>query len=245
MKALATAAALWLVLSPGLRAQNFVLLQTGGDGKTAVSGDKTLLAGAYPPASTFKILIAWAALKEGVATPETPHLCADRGGKETGMGEAMYFSSNDYFRWLASRLDRGKFDALIRESGWGGKDFKAGIWLESGPDGTERGGELKVTVEQVHALSRQLLEAKSGPVAGALKKVMRRPWNDAQSRVYGKSGAWGGAVWMTGYYDAEKAEDRKAVTVFVPYGVPEWKPAREKAMREFYRCLGVPEPAVK
>lgn len=244
MKAMA-AAALWLIFVPGLQAQGFVLLQTDAGGKTTVSGDKALLAGSYPPASTFKLLIAWAAFREGLATPDSLHLCADRGGKEVGMAEAMYFSSNDYFRWLALRLDRDQFDALIRESGWGGKNFKPGIWLESGPGGTERGGELKVSVEQVHVLSRRLMGAKPGPVTDDLRKVMRRPWNDRESRVYGKSGAWGGAVWMTGYYDAERAEERKAVTVFVPYAVPDWKPAREKAMAEFYRCLGLPEPGVK
>ena len=234
--------AIWLLSFFDLWSQSFVVMQTEGEGKTSVSGDRVLLTGSYPPASTFKILIAWAALKSGGATPETLHFCADRGGKEVGMAEAMYFSSNDYFRWLGLSLGREKLAAVVRESGFGGKNLKPETWSLEGGEGLERGGNLKVSVEEMHSLTLRLMRQKPGKLSDDLRSVLKRPWKDPESRVFGKSGAWGGAVWMTGFFESNHVGKNRAVTVFVPYAVPDWKPAREKALNEFYRCLELPRP---
>lgn len=228
-------------------AEEFVMLETGGGVATVfVTGRVELADAPACPASTFKLVIALAAMEEGMATPDLRHRCGDvptvdsRG--EAGMREAMRYSSNDYFLWLAGRLGAERVASWATRVGFAEGPL-ASDWVGVDSSAVVRGGALKVTPRQVHAFTVRLMRGavtSGAEVQRMMEEVMAWPSPDPSVRLCGKTGAWGGAAWFTGFVD--RSGERKAVTVLVPYRVPEWGPARERAIREFYARAGFRPP---
>lgn len=211
-----------------------------------VAGNLSLADVPACPASTFKLVIALASLEEGIAVPSSRHGCADvpplGEPREIDMREAMRHSSNEYFLWLAARLGADRIAEWAARVGFSGGPG-GGDWLGGDPTAMVRGGTLKVTPRQLHAFTVRLMRggATSGPaVQGMLEDVMAWPSQESSIGLFGKTGAWGGAAWFTGFVD--RAGARTAVTVFVPYRVPEWRPARDRAIETFYARAGLAPP---
>lgn len=230
------------------RADNFVVLETavGGGDAAVVAGEPALADSPACPASTFKLVIALAALEEGIATPSSRHRCGDVSGpvgqREIDMCEAMRHSSNEYFLWLAARLGTARIaERAIRVGFVGGP--VAEDWVGEDAAAVVRGGSLRVTPRQLHTFTVRLMRGgvTSGPAGQRMMEdVMAWPSQDPGVRVFGKTGTWGGAAWYTGF--VERAGARKATTVLVGYEVPAWGPARERAIRLFYERAGVRSP---
>jgi beta-lactamase class D len=195
-----------------------VILETVGHGPTrVVAGNPKLADVATPPASTFKIVIAWAALEEGVAEPSTAFKVADKhvpGAPRTvTLAEAMFFSSNDAFVELASRLPKGCIEKYVEQSG-----FTDGLppkdWLKDDPSSVRRGGTLLVTPRQQHAFILRVMRGKVGSTkmkAEQLLECLAWPVKGSKTRLYGKTGTLTGVTWFNGF-GIEEWTDR-AVTV--------------------------------
>lgn len=227
---------------------DFCVLETVGSGSTTlVQGTEAVRHRRYAPASLFKIIVAWAAFERGVADSRTPFVCNDAPGgvrAELTLAQAMFFSSNDYFRALAEVVGKANLDTYAIRAGW---LTQAAVdhWLPEGVSGIERGGTMRVTPQEVHDFTVALMNGKVGStpkVRQALAQSLRRPPEGGGPEVYGKTGAWGGAAWMTGY-GPSGAKGRKAVTVLVSYRIPNWRPARDLAVKTFYQRLGL-EPEI-
>lgn len=85
----------------------------------SIVNQKLALSGAFTPCSTFKPVVAIAALKEGLVTPEKRIPV----GRKTRMSlsEAMAKSNNPYFSWLGRQLGFDKVSEYAREFGLGEK----------------------------------------------------------------------------------------------------------------------------
>lgn len=223
---------------------DFCVLETELGGETElVQGDPAVRHRRYCPASLFKIIIAWAGFERGVATPLTPYVCRDAPGgveAELTLAQAMFFSSNDYFRAMGEAIGKPTLDEFAIKAGWLTPSSADG-WLPEGVSGIERGGNMRVTPDEVHALTVKLMSGRLGSNATVqryLTDALFRPQDGRKSEIFGKTGAWGGAAWMTGYGPAGQGKKgKKAVTVLVSYRVPHWRPARELALETFYKRL--------
>ncbi|MDR0533172.1 MAG: hypothetical protein LBH01_04385 [Verrucomicrobiales bacterium] len=240
----------WVTLTVNLfAAENWVVLKTDASGKTEVEGNAVLADQKFTPASTFKVMIAWAALEEGLVTPKTKHLVKDSyvpgAPRELDLHEALYFSSNDYFDWLGKKLGREKLEKYIAISGYaGGKPPKG--WLDN-MDLVERGGTITITprenqeffykLQQGPDCFQQKKPVSSEAVMMMLRTVLRWPNANAEAMLWGKTGAAGGAVWFIGY--GTRATESgvnwtQAVTVFAKGGVE----LRPMMIDKFYAAYG-------
>jgi beta-lactamase class D len=242
--------AAWLAWGPRAAASErpAAVLETSVGGKTLlVEGDGDLAGRPRSPGSAFKIIIAWAALGEALVGLDTRHHCDDApppgGPREIDLREAMRYSSNEYFLWLAGRLGVARLTEFVNRSGFAPARVEAG-WVGPDPAAVVRGGGVEVTAWRLHALTLRVMSgglASNPAVQAALEAAMAWPSADPAARVFGKTGTWGGASWFTGFVERDGA--RKAITVLVPYVVPEWRPARDRAIRLFYGRAGVAAPA--
>lgn len=239
-RTLAIAGLLLLPLaSPAL---DTVVLETATNGPTrVVAGDAKLADVAFPPASTFKMVLAWAAFEEGIAAPSSTFRVADKhvpgAPREVTLAEATFFSSNDAFVELASRLPKGRLERYVERSGFAGgpppKD-----WLKEGPDSVRRGGTLRVTPRQEHAFALRVMRgelASSPKVQAQLLECLSWP-GDAKARLYGKTGSMDGVRWFNGF----GLEGKTARAVTVLQSGPD--ATREGVVAAFYARFGLPPP---
>lgn len=191
------------------------------------------------PASTFKILIALAALEEGIASPGRLILCSDphiaSSPRHLDLHHAMVLSSNAYFRGLVVELGRNRLEQWVEKSGilekpldrsWIGKDLSAAV----------HGGKILVTPRALHRLMQNIAGFGVGTrpdVRESLVSVLEWPSPDPSVRLYGKTGVYGGAVWFTGFGD--RNGKRTIVTVF-QHGTIADRPA---VIARFYQAFGV------
>ncbi len=98
------------------------------------------LSGQYPPASTFKMIVALTALEQGIAVPETAHTCRGkhyfgdrtyhcwerRGHGKLILNEAISRSCDIYFYKLAEKMSIDDLAATARKFGLG-EAFDIGI----------------------------------------------------------------------------------------------------------------------
>ena len=112
------------------------------------------IAGVYPPASTFKALVALAALEEGVVTPETTFFCPGalklpsrtfRCWRRSGHGSlnltgALQHSCDVYFYQVGMKLG---IDRLLKWAGKFGLGVPTGIDLPGEAGGNIAGPEWK------------------------------------------------------------------------------------------------------
>ncbi|MDR1303760.1 MAG: serine hydrolase [Verrucomicrobiales bacterium] len=222
----------------GAELRDFVVLKTGADGKTTVSGNAALAEQKFTPASTFKVLIAWAALEEGLVTPETKHLVKDQfvpgAPRELDLHDALYFSSNDYFDWLGKKLGREKLEKYLTRSGYAGGQAPQG-WLDD-MDAVERGGSLTITPRENHEFMRRLEKAdlySSRKVGYDLMRVLRWPADSDKVSLMGKTGSADGALWFNGCGVAFLSAE--IVTVFAKGSVE----LRPLVIQKFYDQFGL------
>ena len=181
------------------------------------------------PASTFKVVIAWAALEEGsVQDVETPL----EGAGGMGLRESLQKSINPPFALLAEKIGARRLAEYASRSGLiEGKIPKD--WMKAGGQEAVHGGELKTTLRREHEMVVAWMRGQAPWNSEAGKKLQEALiWRGEKIVVRAKTGSFGGCLWMTGY-----GED-KAVTVFMLGEVGR----RPEVVKAFFSRWGV-EPA--
>ncbi|MEM9446515.1 MAG: penicillin-binding transpeptidase domain-containing protein [Verrucomicrobiota bacterium] len=215
---------------------DFVILQSvNQDVMPKVSGNKKQLTRMVSPASTFKIIISWAGIEEGKVSATTLHRVKDGHvpdtPREINLHEAMYYSSNDYFTWLSRKIGEAELATYIRKSNISATEI-ADDWLKGKWQDAKKGGDLKVNAEAQHRFIKEMMRGQitsSPAVHQQVLKVMEWPSAIKGTRVFGKTGVWGGAVWFNGF--GIKEGQSKAVTVLYEGSIAE----RHGAIAAFYR----------
>ena len=194
-----------------------------------VTGSKVEMDVAREPASTFKVVIAWAALDRGlVQDVETPL----KGTDGLGLRQSLQKSINPPFSILAEKMGGEILGEYAARSGLiEGKILKS--WMKAGGQEAVHGGDLKTTLRREHSMAVGWMRGTE-PWNGAAGKKLQEAlvWKGETVEVWAKTGSFGGCLWMTGY-----GRD-KAVTVFMLGEVGR----RPEVVKAFFSRWGV-EPA--
>ncbi len=206
------------------------ILETPKSGEMqVVTGSKVEMDVAREPASTFKVVIAWAALDRGlVQDVETPL----KGTDGLGLRQSLQKSINPPFAILAEKMEGEILGEYAERSGLiEGKILKS--WMKAGGQEAVHGGDLKTTLRREHSMAVAWMrgtEPWNGEVGRKLQEAL--VWKGEKVVVWAKTGSFGGCLWMTGY-----GRD-KAVTVFMLGEVGR----RPEVVKAFFSRWGV-EPA--
>jgi len=194
-----------------------------------VTGSKVDMDVAREPASTFKVVIAWAALDRGlIQDVETPL----KGADGLGLRQSLEKSINPPFALLAEKMGEEVLGEYAQRSGLiEGKILKS--WMRAGGQEAAHGGDLKTTLRREHSMAVGWMR-RTAPWNGAAGKELQDAlvWKGEKVLLRAKTGSYGGCLWMTGY-----GED-KAVTVFMLGEVGR----RPEVVKAFFSRWGV-EPA--
>ena len=206
------------------------ILETPKSGEMqVVTGSKVEMDVAREPASTFKVVIAWAALDRGlVQDVETPL----KGTDGLGLRQSLQKSINPPFSILAEKMGGEILGEYAARSGLiEGKILKS--WMKAGGQEAVHGADLKTTLRREHSMAVAWMrgtEPWNGEVGKKLQEAL--VWKGEKVEVWAKTGSFGGCLWMTGY-----GRD-KAVTVFMLGEVGR----RPEVVKAFFSRWGV-EPA--
>ena len=183
------------------------ILETPKSGEMqVVTGSKVEMDVAREPASTFKVVIAWAALDRGlIQDVETPL----KGTDGLGLRQSLQKSINPPFSILAEKMGGEILGEYAARSGLiEGKILKS--WMKAGGQEAVHGADLKTTLRREHSMAVAWMrgtEPWNGEVGRKLQEAL--VWKGEKVEVWAKTGSFGGCLWMTGY-----GRD-KAVTVFM------------------------------
>jgi len=183
------------------------ILETSKTGEMKlVAGSKAEMDIAREPASTFKVVIAWAALDRGLVQDVEKPL---EGAEGLGLRQSLQKSINPPFTILAERLGGEVLGEYAERSGL----IEGSIpkeWMRGGGKEAVHGGDLKTTLRKEHQMAVGWMRAEKPWDREAGKKLQEAlVWKGEKIVVRAKSGSYGGCLWMTGYGEG------KAVTVFL------------------------------
>jgi beta-lactamase class D len=206
------------------------ILETPKSGETGVvTGNKAEMDVALEPASTFKVVIAWAALDRGlVQDVETPL----DGAEGLGLRQSLQKSINPPFAILAEKMGGDVLGEYAERSGLiEGKVPKA--WMKAGGQEAAHAADLKTTLRREHSMAVAWMRG-TAPWDGEAGKKLQDAlvWKGEKVLLRAKTGSYGGCLWMTGY-GADKA-----VTVFMEGPLSR----RPEILKAFFGRWGV-EPA--
>jgi len=206
------------------------ILETSKTGEMKlVAGSKAEMDVAREPASTFKVVIAWAALDRGlIADVEKPL----EGAEGLGLRQSLQKSINPPFAILAEKLGEEVLGKYAERSGL----IEGSIpkdWMRGGGKEAVHGGDLKTTLRREHQMAVGWMRG-TAPWDGEAGKKLQDAlvWKGEKVLLRAKTGSYGGCLWMTGY-GADKA-----VTVFMEGPVSR----RPEILKAFFGRWGV-EPA--
>jgi beta-lactamase class D len=222
-----------------MQSSDYLLIRANGN----PAGNAGLRLLRFPIGSLFKIVLAYAALKSHKLGIQEELICEDRraqaGKGRLNVREAMLYSSNDFFRQVATRLLPGELaDAM------GELQFPTDVPSDSDiglqRDELWHGAGFEASPLEVFDLTTRLAKMARTESDAAFVGTLERQKDDGGGvRVFGKTGTWGGAAWCTGFsVSPETGDVAEVITVLVRYTVPHWQPANERALEEFYRALG-------
>jgi beta-lactamase class D len=183
------------------------ILETSKTGEMKlVAGSKAEMDIAREPASTFKVVIAWAALDRGLVQDVEKPL---EGAEGLGLRQSLQKSINPPFAILAEKLGGEVLGEYAERSGL----IEGSIpkeWMRGGGKEAVHGGDLKTTLRKEHQMAVGWMRAEKPWDREAGKKLQDAlVWKGERIVVRAKSGSYGGCLWMTGY------GEEKAVTVFL------------------------------
>ena len=183
------------------------ILETPKSGEMqVVTGSKVEMDVAREPASTFKVVIAWAALDRGLVQDVKTPL---KGTDGLGLRQSLQKSINPPFSILAEKMGGEILGEYAARSGLiEGKILKS--WMKAGGQEAVHGADLKTTLRREHSMAVAWMrgtEPWNGEVGRKLQEAL--VWKGEKVEVWAKTGSFGGCLWMTGY-----GRD-KAVTVFM------------------------------
>jgi len=203
------------------------ILETSKTGEMKlVAGSKAEMDVAREPASTFKVVIAWAALDRGLVQDVEKPL---EGAEGLGLRQALQKSINPPFAILAEKLGGEVLGKYAKRSGLiEGSISKE--WMRGGGKEAVHGGDLKTTLRREHQMAVGWMRG-TAPWNGAVGKRLQDAliWKEEKIVVRAKSGSYGGCLWMTGYGEG------KAVTVFLEGAVSR----RPEVLKVFFGRWGV------
>lgn len=217
----------------------FCVLETVDNVTQQIEGQESLREQRFSPASTFKMIIALAALQDHQTAPYSTFAChgAFLPWKSTALNlhQALVFSHNPAFQQLAQKVGEAKLAELTQKSGFCPSGPPKG-WLKKGFRSAVWGGTLKVTPDEQHRFMIALAK-ESLPLDRAAQQelltCLEWPTGSATARVWGKTGTFGGAVWFSGFGDIDGT--RKVVTVMRPGNLS----VRKTVIARFFRQFGL------
>jgi len=178
------------------------------------------------PASTFKVVIAWASLDLGLIQDVERPLEAAEG---LGLRESLQKSINPPFAVLAEKIGAGRLAEYAVRSGLiEGKIPKD--WMKGGGQEAAHAADLKTTIRREHEMAVDWMRGEAPWDNKAARKLQQAlVWRGEKVLLRAKTGSYGGCLWMTGY-----GED-KAVTVFMAGPATR----RPEIIKAFYSRWGV------
>lgn len=201
--------------------------------ETPLSGAMELVAGSESeldsprvPASTFKIVIAWASLDLGLIQDVEKPL---EGAEGLGLRESLQRSINPPFAALAEKIGADRLAEYAARSGLIEGDI-ANDWMKGGGQEAAHAADLKTTIRREHQMAVGWMRG-SAPWQGKAGKRLQEAlvWRGQKVLLRAKTGSYGGCLWMTGY------GPDKAVTVFMAGPVSR----RPEIIKAFYSRWGV------
>lgn len=206
------------------------ILETPRSGEMqVVMGSKAEMDVAREPASTFKVVIAWAALDRGVVQDVEAPL---EGAEGLGLRQSLQKSLNPPFAILAEKLGGAVLGEYAERSGLiEGKIPKS--WMKAGGQEAAHAADLKTTLRREHSMAVAWMRS-TVPWDGEVGKKLQDAliWKGEKVLLRAKTGSYGGSLWITGY------GPDKAVTVFMEGPVSR----RPEILKAFFGRWGV-EPA--
>ena len=203
------------------------ILETPRSGEMqVVTGSKAEMDAPREPASTFKVVIAWAALDRGlVQDVETPLEAAEG----LGLRQSLQKSINPPFAILAEKLGGEVLGEYAERSGLIEGKIPKG-WMKAGGQEAAHGADLKTTLRREHSVAVAWMRG-TAPWDGQAGKKLQDAliWKEEQVLLRAKTGSYGGCLWMTGY------GCDKAVTVFMEGPVSR----RPEILEDFFGRWGV------
>jgi beta-lactamase class D len=204
--------------------------------ETPIGGEMRLVAGskaemdvAREPASTFKVVIAWAALDRGLVQDVEKPL---EGAEGLGLRQSLQNSINPPFAILAEKLGGEVLGEYAQRSGLIEGKIPKG-WMKAGGQEAAHGADLKTTLRREHSMAVAWMRSTSPWNGEAGKKLQDAlVWKGEKVLLRAKTGSYGGCLWMTGY------GPDKAVTVFMEGPVSR----RPEILKAFFGRWGF-EPA--
>ena len=183
------------------------ILETQGSGEMhVVTGSKAEMDVSREPASTFKVVIAWAALDRGLVQDVEMPL---EGAEGLGLRQSLQKSINPPFAILAEKLGGEVLGEYAKRSGLiEGKIPKE--WMKAGGQEAAHAADLKTTLRREHSMAVAWMSG-TAPWDGEVGKKLQNAliWKGEKVLLRAKTGSYGGCLWMTGY------GPDKAVTVFM------------------------------
>jgi beta-lactamase class D len=206
------------------------ILETPRSGEMqVVTGSKAEMDLAREPASTFKVVIAWAALDRGLVKDVEAPL---EGAEGLGLRQSLQKSINPPFAILAEKIGEEVLGEYAERSGLiKGKIPKD--WMKAGGQEAAHAADLKTTLRREHSMAVAWMRGTAPWDREAGKKLQDAlVWKGEKVLLRAKTGSYGGCLWMTGY------GPDKAVTVFMEGPVSR----RPEILKAFFGRWGV-EPA--
>ena len=206
------------------------ILETPKSGEIqVVTGSQAEMDVPREPASTFKVVIAWAALDRGlVQDVETPL----EGAEGLGLRQSLQKSINPPFAILAEKLGGDVLGEYAERSGLIDGKIPKG-WMRAGGREAAHAADMKTTLRREHLMAVAWMRGTT-PWGGEAGKKLQDAliWKGEKVLLRAKTGSYGGCLWMTGY------GPEKAVTVFMEGPVSR----RPEILKAFFGRWGV-EPA--
>lgn len=209
-----------------------VILETSEEGETLLlSGKEVELDVLREPASTFKTVIAWAALDRGLVKDVESPL---PGAEGDNLRLALQKSLNPPFDLLAVELGGELLGEYAKRSGLIQGTIPA-RWMEGKEKEARHGADLMTTIRREHQVAVAWMKGEGPWNSEAGQKLQEALlWKAAEKPIRAKTGTYGGSVWVTGYGPG------KAVTVWLPGGIPR----RPEALKIFFGRWDIPVPAL-
>jgi beta-lactamase class D len=191
-----------------------------------VAGSRAEMDIAREPASTFKVVIAWAALDRGLVQDVEAPL---EGAEGLGLRQSLQKSLNPPFAILAEKLGGEVLGEYADRSGLIEGKIPKG-WMKAGGQGAAHGANLKTTLRREHSMAVAWMRSTSPWNEEAGKKLQDALiWKGEKVLLRAKTGSYGGCLWMTG------CGPDKAVTVFMEGSISR----RPEILKAFFGRWGV------
>jgi beta-lactamase class D len=187
--------------------EGMTILETLKSGEMqVVTGSEAEMDVAREPASTFKVVIAWAALDRGLVQDVEKPL---EGAEGLGLRQSLQKSINPPFAILAEKLGEKVLGEYAERSGLIEGKIPNG-WMKTGGQEAAHAADLKTTLRREHLMAVAWMHG-TAPWDGEAGKKLQDAliWKGEKVLLRAKTGSYGGCLWMTGY------GPDKAVTVFM------------------------------